>query len=563
MSLKKSLILIFIISLFICNKAFAINLNSSSKPLIRVGISDNSFKKLFYNDITIGATSEYKVYNSETKKVISNLGATDLLTIKYQNRKYKLYKNSEPLEGEYQSRIKIEPISRNGLLKISGLKRKGKEALYKGIFEIIPSNDVKKDEFAIVNILNIQDYLKAVVPNEMPVRFGKEALKAQSIAARNYVLKPRVKYYTQFDVCDSTSSQVYFGANTQNTLSDAAVDETESIVALYNDELILALYCSTNGGYSESYHNAFSQDKPVFLFPSIPIPYLKAVSDNPYVPKLDYEGYAKWFYTNAPESFDVNSPLYRWERSWNIVELEDILRKRIKTVFNTKFISPIIEDENFDYGKLKNINVLKRGESGKIIELEVEFENVKFKIKKELIIRKVFINNNKMLPSANLIFEMERDEKGNLKQVRAIGGGFGHGVGMSQYGAGFMAQHNYLFDKILKHYYTGITLGTYPIEIDNSLNHLNSTEDGKIYSQRFYSGAKKGILHIIGSMNFLKIEINLNGHIEVYNLTPLDIKFRDDISRYLKSGENNVSYKIIGDNKNKKVKIYIELDEFN
>lgn len=92
----------------------------------------------------------------------------------------------------------------------------------------------------------------------MPVRFGLEALKAQSVAARNYVLTPRTKSSVNYDVVDSVASQVYYGANTENPLSNRAVEETAGIVALYHWDMILALYSSTAGGYTESYSNAFS-----------------------------------------------------------------------------------------------------------------------------------------------------------------------------------------------------------------------------------------------------------------------------------------------------------------
>lgn len=92
----------------------------------------------------------------------------------------------------------------------------------------------------------------------MPVSFGLEALKAQSVAARNYVLSPRVKANSNYDVVDSVASQVYFGANTERDLSNKAVDETAGIVATYDWDLILAQYSSTAGGYTESYSNAFS-----------------------------------------------------------------------------------------------------------------------------------------------------------------------------------------------------------------------------------------------------------------------------------------------------------------
>lgn len=136
-----------------------------------------------------------------------------------------------------------------------GLKRAGKNALYHGAFQLAAKN---KNVFNLVNVIEVEDYLKGVVPNEMPVRFGLEALKAQSVAARNYVLSPRTKSSANYDVVDSVASQVYYGANTETSVSDEAVLETTGIVALYGWDLILAQYSSTAGGYTEDYAYAFS-----------------------------------------------------------------------------------------------------------------------------------------------------------------------------------------------------------------------------------------------------------------------------------------------------------------
>ena len=78
-----------------------------------------------------------------------------------------------------------------GFIGVKGLKRGGKCAIYRGQLELISTP--KEGKFYIVNSLPLEEYLKGVVPNEMPVHFGLEALKAQSVAARNYVLSPRVK----------------------------------------------------------------------------------------------------------------------------------------------------------------------------------------------------------------------------------------------------------------------------------------------------------------------------------------------------------------------------------
>ena len=113
---------------------------------------------------------------------------------------------------------------------IKDLKRAGQNAVYRGEIEIVPC--IKENQFHIVNELEVEQYLKGVVPNEMPVRFGLEALKAQSVAARNYVLSPRIKLNPNYDVVDSVASQVYFGANTEKELSNKIISEASFVISL-------------------------------------------------------------------------------------------------------------------------------------------------------------------------------------------------------------------------------------------------------------------------------------------------------------------------------------------
>ena len=559
--MKKKFILLLIaiiLNLFICNFANAYNTNK----LIRVGISSNDFSKLLYNETNITSNTQFYVLDKENNQKVISLKSNENLNIKYDNGKYILSTNEKNTEC-LSSLLEVKAQDADGYLQIIGLKRAGIDVLYDGTIELI-ANKTQKNKFAIVNVVSLENYLKSVVPNEMPVRFGLEALKAQSVAARNYVLKPREKFYKEFDVCDSTASQVYYGMSSRKPLSNQAVDETKGIVALYKDELILALYCSTIGGYSESYKNAFSINKPKIKFPSFDIPYLKAKPDNENIQKLETEGLATWFYTNKIDSYDVDSPYYRWETTWTRNELEDILKKRILQNINSGFIHPKVE-KNFDFGKLKDIKVLERGESGKIISMNIVFDNITFNVKKELIIRKLFIKNNKMLKSANCVFQFiynkenliennikntfyqfEKDEFGSnlplyFDEVKAIGGGFGHGVGLSQFGAANMAKNGYNFEQILKHYYSNINLATQP----SILNYYDNE-----YLTSFFTKNKCAFIVFENNLSFAKIKAEVNNHIIEINLNPTIIKHKEDISKYIKKGENNIKLILNADDKN-------------
>ena len=120
----------------------------------------------------------------------------------------------------------------------------------------------------LVNLLNLEDYLKGVVPGELsPDQFGEiEALKAQAVAARTYAVKNMGQYRTLgYDLSDTPSSQVYGGLDAERPLSTQAVDETKGEVARYRGELINALYMSTCGGMTEDVENIFSGKPEAYL----------------------------------------------------------------------------------------------------------------------------------------------------------------------------------------------------------------------------------------------------------------------------------------------------------
>jgi len=521
-------------------------------PLVRVAISNNNFKSLVYNEISITATSDYSVYDKTTTKPIIKLLATDVLKIKIKSNNFELIVNNKPEKQNINGTIVLD--CPKGLLGVENLKRNSKQALYHGNFEITPKNETS---FYLINVLDLQSYLKGVVPNEMPVRFGLEALKAQAIAARNYVLLPRTKAAKEFDVDDSVASQVYFGASTESELSNKAVEETEELVALYDWELILAQYSSTAGGYTENYENAFSDPKTKD-FPPKSKPYLQGRPDIYNVAPLNREEEARLFYMSYPDSYDMKSPYYRWQKEFSREELEKVLSQTLIAQSKTGFVKPEFKQGD-TLDELKELRVKRRGVSGKIMELEIVTDKATYSVFKELVIRRLLQKDGISLPSANVVFENLYDSDKKLNKIVAYGGGFGHGVGMSQYGAGFMSTSLHkTFDKILKRYYTGITISTVPII-------LSSDDAQKITTQNFFAPQKKAFLMVDNKYQIEKFNANINGCIVAFELArgivPSHRISRIDISSYIKEGKNSVTFYFPEKNENKAIRLYIELVE--
>ncbi|HMF02558.1 MAG TPA: SpoIID/LytB domain-containing protein [Terriglobia bacterium] len=139
---------------------------------------------------------------------------------------------------------------------------------YRGKIEVFVNS---RNTLTVVNELPLEEYLFGVVPNELnPVTFGEiEALKAQAVAARTYIVRNLGQYKNEgYDICASDTCQVYQGQGTENPLSTQAVTDTRGMIAAYNDLPINALYSSTCGGRTEDAENIF-EDKVPYLVSTI------------------------------------------------------------------------------------------------------------------------------------------------------------------------------------------------------------------------------------------------------------------------------------------------------
>ena len=540
--MHKYLLILIITMMFNFDCAFA----TDNYIPIRAGISDSSFKNYIFDTVKFNNANTLSVMDSQTGYTVPIKEDSSILKVTSENNLFRIYIDDTLVAKNLTGPISIS--SRDGsFIEINGLKRKGTQAAYRGIIELVRSSkDISK--FSIVNVLSLKNYLRGVVPNEMPVRFGLEPLKAQTVAARNYAITPRVKAYEEFDLCDSVACQVYFGANTEDTLSDTAIEQTNGVIALDKENApILAVYSSTAGGYTESYQYAFS-DPTTKEFPSKDIHYLTAVPDNCEFETFETDEKAENFYTSKPESFDDQSPYYRWSKEWTISELEKVLAKTLPAQSKTGFIMPAIEN-GANIGKLVSIKALERGKSGKIIKLEIKTDKNTYIVQKELVIRRCFQKDGISLPSANFVISYIEAE---TPVYKFNGGGFGHGVGLSQWGAGKMGSLGYSYDDILQHYYQGIKLATIPIDVYANNKHID---------RKFYAEKKDAKVYIQNHNDVDKIRI-------LINTKEIEEKLKDDItvidiSRHIKKGENFISFMLIDDSFDytKKVTVYTEVKE--
>jgi stage II sporulation protein D len=159
--------------------------------------------------------------------------------------------------GDEVNRATLIPVSPTETLAADGLT-------YRGYLEVRAA----EAGLTVINVLDIEDYLRGVVPNELsPTAFpALEGLKAQAVAARTYVLRNRGQFASRgYDICATPTCQVYGGRSTENPLSDRAVEETRGTVAYHRGSLINALYTSTCGGHTETGANIFEGEPTPYL----------------------------------------------------------------------------------------------------------------------------------------------------------------------------------------------------------------------------------------------------------------------------------------------------------
>ncbi len=309
-----------------------------------------------------------------------------------QNSEDEKKAQQETIQSESNEKFASSNIDEPDLIKVYNLK----------------TNDVM--------VIDFEEYLKGVVASEMPVEFNIEALKAQAITARTFLLYRMKKYpngqpeHMDAPVCTGTHCQVWSSKEDliasheegwyDNNWSkiEEAVNSTAGQILTYEGKIIEPLFHSTSGGRTENSEDVFSAS----------IPYLRSV-ESPYE-------------NEAPKLHDSVK-----------ITVNDFISK-VKSVYSDLDISPENLDEKIQLGEVS--------EGGKIKTIFID--------NKQLTGREMRSLFN--LNSTNFSFIQSGNE------IEIVTTGYGHGVGMSQWGAEGMADEGYNCKEILKHYYTGVEI---------------------------------------------------------------------------------------------------------
>jgi len=294
---------------------------------------------------------------------------------------------------------------------------------YRGTVEAFASGG----RVTAVNVVGVEAYLAGVVNAEMGRRATSEraALEAQAVVSRTYALRNRGRFGAAgYDLQAGVADQVYGGIESETSLGVAAVQATAGMVLTYEHALIVPFFHSTCGGRTATPEEAFVAVRP--------LPYLRSIRDT----RRDGSAWCD------------GSPRFRWAVEWEGDALRDILRRTLPAALGV------------DAGavtELRDVYVRRRGPSGRATDVRVKVAGGEIPVPAHAV-RTVFQTPEGRPLGASAVEFAATHDGARLAHLTASGGGWGHGVGMCQWGAVGRARGGQHVEEILAAYFPGTSL---------------------------------------------------------------------------------------------------------
>lgn len=410
---------------------------------INTAKAENNYANIKSVDVKLGITAQnlnqFKIYSDdgfEIRDMFSNLSLYQsfekTLQFKLNGTNFDIYDGN----NSYLTSMAINKTMK--ILSPSGKAIKINNKRYRGY---ITFAFVDK-QVAAINNLGLEEYLYGVVPREMPSTFAYEALKAQAVAARSYAVTSVLRNKDKdFDLYDTVTSQVYGGFDAERDNVRKAVDETRGQILISENNVVNATYSSSNGGITADANDVWG---------------------------------TKYKYLISKEDkYSIDEPNYNWSFE---ISVDNLLNGLKKQGINVNNINQIYIKENNLSKRVKTI-AIKDGSK------EILIDNAKFKNAigannfKSSMYNLDYMNKNALTKTKNddeditviiengvaIFIDNSEDTSVNNKEInlsntdkiKISGHGWGHGVGLSQWGANNMAKAGLKYDAILKFYYDG------------------------------------------------------------------------------------------------------------
>lgn len=275
-----------------------------------------------------------------------------------------------------------------------------KERRYRGFIDVLLGSNGK---LLVINQLEIEDYIKGVLYHEVSNRWPMEALKVQAVAARSYAMTQiQASVKRDFDVTNDIYSQVYGGRDSERYRTNMAVDATQGEILTVGSKVLPAYFHATCGGHTED---------STELWPKQTWAALRGVAC----------------------IYCRESPHYFWKRNIRLKDIQDKLNAK-----------------DYAIGLIEDIAVTKRNNSDRIVALIITDRTgkqltISGKDFREIVGPNLIRSNNYFIVMQGYYCDF-------------IGKGWGHGVGMCQWGAQGMSTRGFTYDQILQYYYPGVSI---------------------------------------------------------------------------------------------------------
>lgn len=426
---------------------------------IRVVIKNTDFAGPYHERVELTADTDFTIrYGKQEKPETKEFKAGETVA---------LDGDSDFFTGD---RIYVEPAALTGRIRLLSLKRSQGNPSYRGSIEI----ERTEEGLVIVNEVLLEEYLYSVVPSEMPASYPLEALKAQAICARTYAYRHMTRTGIAgfgAHVDDSAGYQVYNNI-AENAQTTKAVKETAGRLLYFGDELCGSYYYSTSCGFgtdADIWKSSGTEDTSYLMAKRIG----KEEGEYTGESMTEEENFTDFISQSFPSDYEQEEAWYRWTYEVKAVDAETILaslQKRYEV--NEKLVLTKQKDGGFvsepvaRLGKIKDIRIEKRNAGGAADELIIEGTKNCFKVISEHNIRYILndgkskvirqdgseIESASLLPSAYMAISASKEDEVVIG-YKLIGGGYGHGVGMSQNGAKAMAKNGFDAGGILTFFY--------------------------------------------------------------------------------------------------------------
>ncbi len=304
---------------------------------------------------------------------------------------------------------------------------------YRGVLRFYPADDGVS--VMVVNVLAVEQYLRGVVPMEIGggrTAAEQPAVEAQAVAARSYTYVRLAAAggtgarHASYDVVSGTSDQVYGGVEAERAFGDAGVASTSGLVLKYGGRTVDAPYSAACGGETASAEEVWRTGAQA---------YLRRVSDR--IP-----GTQRYYCDPAPR--------FAWTRALESAELDAGMRQYLRSYINVPAAGP---------GHVTGVVVESRTPSGRVAVLRVETESGRYNLRGNDVRYVLRAPGGEILNSTYFTVEPETGAGGALRRLIIRGNGWGHGIGMCQWGAIGRARAGQDFRTILRTYYPGTDLG--------------------------------------------------------------------------------------------------------